>query len=245
MTRVIRLHRLPGAGGRRHARRGARDRRGLRRRGSLRHGDGHHDAAHALRHRPVALRLRDRSTSRARTRSTTSSPTSARSTCSCWRRAATSPTGCPPSERAFIGEAARSGVLGPSFLTTRLRLRLSQSPALGGGCVVNTGAVRTWLELSMTPGGRSGRAGRPPPSAPATTGPGSASVSTASCTLREGCCPASTPRPPPRPRRGSRLAGDTLLRTQQQPLREAVADATLFLASAAGSRITGQTLRLS
>lgn len=51
----------------------------------------------------------------------------------------------------FIAEAARSGLLGPTFLTTRLRLKLGQSPALGGGCVVNTGAVRTWLELSQSP----------------------------------------------------------------------------------------------
>ncbi|HEY0644935.1 MAG TPA: hypothetical protein VGD39_16020, partial [Nocardioides sp.] len=61
------------------------------------------------------------------------------------------PFGLPSTERAFIAEASRSGLLGPTFLTTRLRLKLGQSPALGGGCVVNTGAVRTWLELSSTP----------------------------------------------------------------------------------------------
>ena len=75
------------------------------------------------------------------------------STSTSWssRPPATCPTACPTSEQAFVAEAARSGLLGPTFLTTRLRLKLSQSPALGGGCVVNTGAVRTWLELSHTP----------------------------------------------------------------------------------------------
>ena len=87
------------------------------------------------------------------------------------------PYGLPPDEQAFITEAARSGLLGPTFLTTRLRLKLSQSPALGGGCVVNTGAVTSWLQLASTPEaaqrelaestaragpqlGRSGRAGQ-------------------------------------------------------------------------------------
>ena len=61
------------------------------------------------------------------------------------------PYGLPPGEQAFIAGAARSGLLGPTFLTTRLRLKLGQSPALGGGCVVNTGAVTSWLQLSTTP----------------------------------------------------------------------------------------------
>jgi 3-oxoacyl-[acyl-carrier protein] reductase len=60
------------------------------------------------------------------------------------------PYGLPPDEQAFVAQAARSGLLGPTFLTTRLRLKRSQSPALGGGCIVTTGAVRTWLELSST-----------------------------------------------------------------------------------------------
>lgn len=154
------------------------------------------------------------------------------------------PYGLPESERAFIGEAARSGVLGPSFLTTRLRLKLSQSPALGGGCVVHTGAVRTWLELSMTPEAAQAelvdstrRAGDN------WTGLGvrvNGVVHTSRGVFPRQYAPAYAAHAP-----GSRLAGDTMLRTQQQPIREAVADATLFLASAAASRITGQTLRLS
>jgi 3-oxoacyl-[acyl-carrier protein] reductase len=45
------------------------------------------------------------------------------------------------------------------------------------------------------------------------------------------------------PRAGTRMAGDTLVRSQESRTGEAVAQAALFLAGSA--RITGQTLRLS
>ena len=101
------------------------------------------------------------------------------------------PYGLPPDEQAFIAEAARSGLLGPTSLTTRLRLKLSQSPALSSGCVVNTGAVTSWLQLPAPP--------RPPsaswpsrPRAPAATGPVWACGSTP-CSRRDApCSPAST-----------------------------------------------------
>lgn len=149
------------------------------------------------------------------------------------------PHGLPDIERSFIAEAVRSGVLGPSFLITRLRLKLSHSPALGGGCVINTGAVRAWLELSMTPE--------------------SAQAELIESTQRAGDQWAglgvrvNSVLPVPRgvlprqyaPARGARVAGDTLTRTRhEQPLRDAVTDAALFLAGATGSRITGHTLRL-
>ena len=113
------------------------------------------------------------------------------------------PYGLPPGEQAFIAEAARSGLLGPTFLTTRLRLKLSHSPILGGGCVVNTvmPALRSVLPRQYAPH-------------PAASG-------------------------------GSRAAGGTIVRTQQQRIGEAVTDAALFLASGSASRITGHTLRLT
>ena len=43
---------------------------------------------------------------------------------------------------------------------------------------------------------------------------------------------------------GSRVAGGTLVRSQQTGVSDAVADSVLFLASSAASRITGHTLRL-
>ena len=152
------------------------------------------------------------------------------------------PFGLPATERDFVAEAARSGLLGPTFLTTRLRLKLSQSPALGGGCVVNTGAVRAWLELSSTPE--------------------EAQTQVVESTARAGqkwaglgvrvnsVLPATRQVLPrqyarePQPVGGIRVAGGTQVRHQQQ-LGDAVADAALFLASSSAARITGQTLRIS
>ena len=153
------------------------------------------------------------------------------------------PYGLPPGERAFVVEAARSGLLGPTFLTTRLRLKLSNSPALGGGCVVNTGAVRAWLELSSTPEAAQAEVIE----STARAGEQWAGLGVRVNSVLQAPRPA-LPRqyaPPPEPVGGSRIAGGTLVRTQQQRVGEAVADATLFLASSAASRITGQTLRLS
>lgn len=152
------------------------------------------------------------------------------------------PHGLPPGEQAFISEAARSGLLGPTFLTTRMRLKLGQSPALGGGCVVNTGAVTSWLQLSSTPE--------------------AAQRELVDATARAGATWAglgvrvNSVLPAPRsvlPRQytpasslgGGRAASGTLVRTQQPRMTDAVADATLFLASSAAARITGQTLRIS
>ena len=153
------------------------------------------------------------------------------------------PYGLPPSEQAFIAEAARSGLFGPTFLTTRLRFKLSHSPALGGGCVVNTGAVRTWLELSSTPEAAQ---------AEIVDSTARAGDNWAGLGVRVNSV-LQTPRsvlprqyaPPSELTGGSRVAGGTLVRTQQQRVSDSVADATLFLASSAASRITGQTLRIS
>jgi 3-oxoacyl-[acyl-carrier protein] reductase len=153
------------------------------------------------------------------------------------------PLGLPPGEHAFVAEAARSGLLGPTFLTTRMRLKLSQSPALGGGCVVNTGAVRAWLELSLTPEAAQ---------AEVIDSTARAGDNWAGLGVRvNSVLPAMRrvlPRqyaPPPAPTGGSRVAGGTLVRTPQQRVTDAVTDATLFLASSSASRITGQTLRIS
>ncbi|PKH42749.1 3-oxoacyl-[acyl-carrier protein] reductase [Nocardioides alpinus] len=152
------------------------------------------------------------------------------------------PYGLPDSEHAFIAEAARSGLLGPTFLTTRLRLKLSHSPALGGGCVVNTGAVRTWLELSSTTEAAQAEVIE----STARAGDKWAGLGVRVNSVLQA--PRSVlPRqyaPPPVPSGGSRAAGGTLVRTQQQRVSEAVTDAALFLASSSASRITGQTLRL-
>lgn len=153
------------------------------------------------------------------------------------------PFGLPPGEQAFIAEAARSGLIGPTFLTTRLRLKLSHSPALGGGCVINTGAVRTWLELSSTPEeaqaeiiASTARAGEQ------WAGLGvrvNSVLQSPRAVLPRQYAPYDTPAG------GTRAAGGTIVRTQQQRVGDAVTDAALFLASSSASRITGQTLRIS
>jgi 3-oxoacyl-[acyl-carrier protein] reductase len=53
--------------------------------------------------------------------------------------------------REFVAHSARVGLVGPTHLTTRLRWRLCESLAPGGGAVVNTGAVRAWGELTQSP----------------------------------------------------------------------------------------------
>lgn len=153
------------------------------------------------------------------------------------------PYGLPDSEHAFIAEAARSGLLGPTFLTTRLRLKLGQSPALGGGCVVNTGAVRTWLELSSTPEAAQGRVIE----STARAGEQWARLGVRVNSVLPDPRPALPRQYAPRPSSagGSRASGGTLVHSQQQRVGDAVTDATLFLASSAASRITGQTLRIT
>jgi 3-oxoacyl-[acyl-carrier protein] reductase len=150
------------------------------------------------------------------------------------------PHGLPPGEQAFIAEATRSGLLGPTFLTTRLRLKLGQSPALGGGCVVNTGAVTSWLQLATTPEA----AQRELVEATARAGGNwaglgvrvNAVLPTHRLVLPRQYAPTTG---------GSRAAGGTLVRTARPRVDDAVADATLFLASSAAARITGQTLHIS
>ena len=152
------------------------------------------------------------------------------------------PYGLPDSEQAFIAEAARSGLLGPTFLTTRLRLKLSQSPALGGGCVVNTGAVRTWLELSHTPEAAQTEVIE----STARAGDRWAGLGVRVNSVLQAPRPAFPRQYAPRPGAYGDAAdpGDTMVRTHKQRAREAVTDAALFLASSSASRITGQTLRI-
>jgi len=154
------------------------------------------------------------------------------------------PYGLPAEEQSFIAEAARSGLLGPTFLTTRMRLKLGQSPALGGGCVVNTGAVTSWLQLSGTPE----VAQRELVESTARAGENWAGLG-----VRVNSVLPATRSVLPRQYSpawssgggGSRAAGGTLVRTAQPRVGDAVADAALFLASSAAARITGQTLRIS
>lgn len=150
------------------------------------------------------------------------------------------PFGLPESERSFIAEAVRSGVLGPMFLTTRLRLKLSQSPAIGGGCVLNTGSVRRWLELALP----AETAGEELAVTTARAGDTWAGIGVRVNSVVEG--PRGLlPRQADRVSPGSRVAGgDTLVRRQVPRLHDTMADLALLLAGPSGARITGQTIRV-
>ena len=154
------------------------------------------------------------------------------------------PYGLPESEKAFIAEATRSGMLGPTFLTTRMRLKLSQSPAIGGGCVINTGAVRTWLELSTTRDAAQDELTETTARAGDKCAGLGVRVNTVMQVQRSALPRQYTPAAGSSA--GSRVAGgDTLVRTQAPRVIDAITDATLFLASPSAARITGQTLRIS
>ncbi len=161
------------------------------------------------------------------------------------------PYSLPPGEKAFIAEATRSGLLGPTFLTTRLRLKLSQSPALGGGCVVNTGAVRAWLELSATPEAAQAEIIESTARAGEKWAGLGVRVNSVLQPPRAVLPRQYTPHDISRdssydsPGGGSGAMGGTMVRTPRQRVGEAVTDAALFLASSSASRVTGQTLRLS
>lgn len=155
------------------------------------------------------------------------------------------PYGLPDHERSFIAEAVRSGVLGPMFLATRLRLKLSHSPAPGGGCFIMTGAARRWWELTTSPEQATDEL------AAATTRAAEAwaGIGTRINAVIEPARSSLLPRQATREAFIATAAqreqgGDVMVRTQRR-VTEAVSDATLFLASDAAARITGQTIRLS
>lgn len=156
------------------------------------------------------------------------------------------PYGLPDSERSFIGEAVRSGVLGPMFLTTRLRLKLSQSPAPGGGCVINTGAVARWLELTSDPAGAAAELA----ASTARAGQNWAGIGVRVNSVLEparGLLPRQGgPGAHPSAGSGSHAlsTGDTLVRAGTTA-RGPVSSTVMFLATLEASRITGQTIRLS
>lgn len=151
------------------------------------------------------------------------------------------PYGLPDSELAFISDAVRSGVLGPAFLATRLRLRLGQSPALGGGCLIHTGATRRWYEVAR-PGCDSTQEliESTERSAESWAGIGirvNSIVETPRGLLPRQMVPGARTLP-------SGL-GDTMIRTQPPSVDISLADSALFLASESAARISGQTIRVS
>lgn len=140
-------------------------------------------------------------------------------------------------EREFVSHSVRLGLVGPEQLTHRLRRHLAASTMRGGGAVVHTHQVATWLALAH--------------------GPQRAHEELVSSTTRlaqrlgpEGIrvnCVAS-PMAVPRPSAGSADAGagdgilKTRVRTQRTGTAADLAASVLFLGSRSAAFITGQTL---
>lgn len=149
------------------------------------------------------------------------------------------PYGLPDSEAGFISEAVRTGVLGPAFLTTRLRLRLGRSHAPGSGLVLNTAGVARWFELFTTPQDavdtlteHTRRSGEQ-----------YAGIGTRVNSVLEPTM-SFVPRQVFGNRTETPSDGDLLVRPKPS-VAQSVADTALFLASPSAARITGQTIRLT
>lgn len=153
------------------------------------------------------------------------------------------PAGLPASERDFLGGAVLSGLLGPGYLARKLRLRLAQSPAPGGGAMVLVGPTKRWWEI-LEPAEQAGR------SIAEFTTRTAASWATIGARINTVLCPGSGGSLVPRqygtsePAATQRAGGGVLVR-EQPTLVQAAADTALFLASEPAARLNGQVLQLS
>ncbi len=145
-----------------------------------------------------------------------------------------------PSEREFVTEAVRLALVGPLQLATRLRLRLAQSHARGGGSVINLPAIKGWFDLTHGPS----LAGD---ELVAVTSAMGQSWGRQGVRVNSICAPLEVPlqvsglQVQIEPR-----SGPLLTRTRQRvstTMRE-VADLTLFLASSGAAGVTGHTLHV-
>lgn len=153
------------------------------------------------------------------------------------------PSALPADERDFIGGAVLSGLLGPGYLARKLRLRLAQSPAPGGGAMVLVGPARRWWEI-LQPSEETGR------SIIDFTTRTAQSWTTIGARINTVLCPESAASLVPR-QYGAResattqRAGGGVLVREQPTILRAVADTALFLASEPAGRLNGQVLQLS
>lgn len=151
------------------------------------------------------------------------------------------PAGLPADERSFVAEAVRSGILGPMFLATRLRLKLGQSPVDGGGCVIATGSVSRWLELALP----AERSIEELTALTARHGDAWAGIGVRMNTVLEPARPVVPRQGGSTGASGARRAGSgTLVRSRPAAVQDTVRDLALFLAGPSGARITAQTIRV-
>lgn len=150
------------------------------------------------------------------------------------------------SEREFVAEASRLGLVGPAQLVRRLRPSLSASPAQGGGSAVCTTAAAGWWAL--------GRRGDPDP----TSGLASATRDLGASLARYGVRVNAALAPVPAgqayhvqiDRHAAHSSGTLLTRPRRvrgslaEATRSAVVDVVLFLSSAGAAGLTGQSMRV-
>ena len=145
-----------------------------------------------------------------------------------------------PSEREFVVQAVRLGLIGPLQLTSRLRSRLRESTMRGGGAVVNTQALRDWLTLTHPAGTAHAELLDVTARLGAEWGRSGVRVNTVAATVM-------VPRQSQLRVQIDKHSGPLL--TRRRPARSGtlqdVASVVLFLASDGSAYVTGQTLMVN
>ncbi|CAM3451405.1 SDR family oxidoreductase [Nocardioides dubius] len=140
-------------------------------------------------------------------------------------------------EREFVSHSVRLGLVGPEQLTHRLRRHLARSTMRGGGSVVHTHQVGTWLALAHGPQKAHDELVASTTRLARRLGPEG---------IRVNC--VASPVVVPRPSVGTvDAAGSdgilkTRVRTQRTGTAADLAASVLFLGSRSAAFITGQTL---
>lgn len=145
-----------------------------------------------------------------------------------------------PTEREFVVQAVRLGLIGPLQLTSRLRNRLRQSSMRGGGAVVNTQALRDWIALTHPAGTAHRELLDVTARLGAEWGASGVRVNTAAATVM-------VPRQSQLRVQIDKHSGPLL--TRRRPARSGtlqdVASVVLYLASEGSAYVTGQTLMVN
>lgn len=150
------------------------------------------------------------------------------------------------SDREFLAEASRLGLIGPVQAARRLRDALSASAAQGGGAVVCTQGATRWWTVDGS--------GAPEAEELLSSSVAELGDSLAGRGVRVNACLAERPVAPAYHveigRNAPRTSGTLLARPRRvrgslaEATRAAVVDVVQFLSSAAAAGITGQTLRV-
>ncbi|MDT9595147.1 SDR family oxidoreductase [Nocardioides zeae] len=152
----------------------------------------------------------------------------------------------PASDREFLAEASRLGLVGPVQIARRLRHQLSASAAQGGGAVVLTPTASRWWSVGTTPTAVTDAA--------MTAGVVDLAETLGRHGVRANACLTERPAAPAYHvqigRSAPHTSGTLMARPRRvrgslaEATRAAVVDVVQFLGSAGAAGITGQTLRV-